>query len=96
MAAVRRDMPPDSQVVRDFGKVFEQDLKSNAQAWQGWYARKRWRHDIPRRSSGETLLGRLEYAVRAYITAVLGLVGGVLEAVDAAGRLGSAAKSAPW
>jgi hypothetical protein len=38
---LRRDgqLPQDSAVVRRYANVFEQDLESNAQDWQGWYGR---------------------------------------------------------
>jgi hypothetical protein len=32
-------LPQDNQVVRSFADLFERDLKSDAQDWQGWYAR---------------------------------------------------------
>jgi hypothetical protein len=34
-----RQLPQNSAVVRRYANLFEQDLKSNAQDWQGWYAR---------------------------------------------------------
>ena len=34
-----RQLPQNSAVVQRYAKLFEQDLKSNAQVWQGWYAR---------------------------------------------------------
>jgi hypothetical protein len=40
-AWLRRDrqLPQNSPVVQRYANLFEQDLKSNAQDWQGWYAR---------------------------------------------------------
>jgi len=34
-----RQLPQNSPVVQRYANLFEQDLKSNAQDWQGWYAR---------------------------------------------------------
>jgi len=34
-----RQLPQNSAVVQRYADLFEQDLKSNAQDWQGWYAR---------------------------------------------------------
>jgi hypothetical protein len=34
-----RQLPQNSPVVQRYANLFEQDLKSNAQIWQGWYAR---------------------------------------------------------
>jgi 4-amino-4-deoxy-L-arabinose transferase-like glycosyltransferase len=34
-----RQLPQNSAVVQRYANLFEQDLKSNAQVWQGWYAR---------------------------------------------------------
>jgi hypothetical protein len=34
-----RQLPQESPVVQRYANLFEQDLKSNAQDWQGWYAR---------------------------------------------------------
>jgi hypothetical protein len=34
-----RQLPQDSPVVQRYANLFEQDLKSNTQDWQGWYAR---------------------------------------------------------
>jgi hypothetical protein len=34
-----RQLPQNSPVVQRYANLFEQDLKSNAQVWQGWYAR---------------------------------------------------------
>jgi 4-amino-4-deoxy-L-arabinose transferase-like glycosyltransferase len=40
-AWLRRDrqLPQNSAVVQRYASLFEQDLKSNSQDWQGWYAR---------------------------------------------------------
>jgi hypothetical protein len=34
-----RQLPQNSAVVQRYANLFEQDLKSNAQDWQGWYGR---------------------------------------------------------